>query len=420
MIRVNSSRKTAAKRQATVRYRKSAASSKKSVFSGRRAASRTQKSTKAKKSGSWWGQVKSSVRSAVGSVARGAKKVVNTVTNGFKSAARAIGGTGKSKNRAKAATARVYNTPAQTQKKKKSFGSYVSGFFDSAKNAIKDVGSKIVSKAKSGAKMVGKMVSGIGAKISEVKDEVFSFGKSINPYNKTVRNTGRLTDSIKVNGKIDRSFSQGKTGDCWLLASIHAISNNEDGLKMLNNNLSVDKNGNVRVYLPGPKKYVTVTQEELRRNDNLSSGDGDVRAYEIAVKKYMSTEYPNGKGFSFNSTTFSGNNANYGFWLLTGKGRSYSKGLGQLYDKYLKDRDSVIDEAKKGGSIIAVSTDTIPTVKAVDTNGHKVRLHDHHAYSLVDADNKYVYLVNPWDTSETLKVTHSGFKKTFNHFDQLA
>ena len=127
-------------------------------------------------------------------------------------------------------------------------------------------------------------------------------------------------DFSKVDGHFDTAYQIGK-GDCYLLASINALSQTEKGQEILRQNVteSVNENGE-KVYtitfpgaqiardslingtgdvnmgrLPADKVHIqgsyTVTEAELeaaakRAGKDYSAGDKDVLLYEIAYEKY--------------------------------------------------------------------------------------------------------------------------------------
>ena len=106
---------------------------------------------------------------------------------------------------------------------------------------------------------------------------------------------------IAVNGRID-SFEQGEKGDCFLLAALVSISNNEKAAEILKKNIKKNPDGSVTVTFPGIKIYnqnnkfgqkvpesYTITTEEFARARNRgkhSTGDDDVLVYELAFAKY--------------------------------------------------------------------------------------------------------------------------------------
>lgn len=74
----------------------------------------------------------------------------------------------------------------------------------------------------------------------------------------------KVAKTTNINGKIDGSFEQGKTGDCWLLAGVISLLRKKSGINALNSLLTFDKNSNsVIVHLKGVNKSYTITNEEI-------------------------------------------------------------------------------------------------------------------------------------------------------------
>ena len=233
-------------------------------------------------------------------------------------------------------------------------------------------------------------------------------------------------EKIAPNGKIDADFAQGDVGDCWLLGSIKAAANHPEASKMLDDLVSVDANGNVIVELKGPGKKYIITQEELYGSNELATGDMDVRAIEIAVNKYFHDEYEHSWDPHKSNDIGEGGQSAMAFEVLFGKGgKNYvdESIYGNIYDILFTVNNSLIEKIKKGKAIAVASVTSVlkftPLKEGVDENGQSVSIHENHAYSVVDADDTYVYLVNPWDTSKVIKMTHEDFKDTFNSVDVL-
>lgn len=177
-------------------------------------------------------------------------------------------------------------------------------------------------------------------------------------------------DFSKVDGHFDTAYQIGK-GDCYLLASINALSQTEEGQEILRQNIteSVNENGE-KVYtitfpgaeiardslingtgevnmgkLPADKVHIqgsyTVTEAELEAaakcaGKDYSAGDKDVLLYEIAYEKYRKdvaqtikdnninprkTQYIAGLGIANVSSEdkLSGGNAAEATFILTGR-----------------------------------------------------------------------------------------------------
>lgn len=176
-------------------------------------------------------------------------------------------------------------------------------------------------------------------------------------------------DFSQLDGKFDTAYQIGK-GDCYLLASINALSQTEEGQKLLQQNVKVSTNdkgekvytisfpgaanarealisgkGNASIgQLPEDKVHIqgsyTITEAELndaakRAGKDYSAGDKDVLLLEVAYEKYrkdvaqtikdnhidpQKTKYVAGLGISnVSGDTLSGGNAAEATYILTGK-----------------------------------------------------------------------------------------------------
>ena len=222
-------------------------------------------------------------------------------------------------------------------------------------------------------------------------------------------------------GKIDSDFSQGPTGDCWFLSAVKTIMSNPQTAKLLNNQISIDRNGNVTVNLAHVDKSYTFTTEEIVRENTLASGDMDVRALEMAVKKYL-----NENSFSLNGimhkikmedNNIEGGIPNYAYEILLGRGGILNETF--YSEKPILWRESFIDEYISSGKyLVCVNCSGIfegeeSEFEVEDENGAKHKLVSIHAYAAVGADKDFVYLVNPWDSGNKLKVPRDKFLSFF-------
>ena len=48
---------------------------------------------------------------------------------------------------------------------------------------------------------------------------------------------------------------------------------------------------------------------------------------------------------------------------------------------------------------------------AINSKGEKCTVHKRHAYSIVGSDKDNIYFVNPWDSSDKIKVSREEFAK---------
>ncbi len=215
--------------------------------------------------------------------------------------------------------------------------------------------------------------------------------------------------TTKINGKIDRNFEQGGVGDCWFLAAIKGISRNPKGLKILNDSIKVNKNGTVTVHLKGVDKTYTISQKEIDNAKELSSGDGDVRALEIAVNRYFRDDYKTKYG---NTASFDGNYEHVAYDILIGQRQSR-----QFYDKITNE---VIDKFNDKEQVYCVSAHgDKKNIEVKSTSNTEGILTKDHAYTVAHVDSKYVYIINPWDTATELKVDRKTFQNFFTQIESF-
>lgn len=222
-------------------------------------------------------------------------------------------------------------------------------------------------------------------------------------------------NSPKPNGKIDRDFRQGRTADCWLIASIKAIALTPKGLQLLNDSIKLDNSGNVFVTLKGVGKTYKITPEQLAGNNQFSSGDMDVRALEIAMDRYFIEERGVRSRIDLN-----GNKEYVAFKLLTGKGGKnfFSDSYGRLPDIWITDNQiNNFNKENHIACVAAVGKENLTFGSSDD--GDKITLHTNHAYAVQGSDAKNVYLINPWDTSTVIPVPRDKFKDFFNMIDEF-
>lgn len=217
-----------------------------------------------------------------------------------------------------------------------------------------------------------------------------------------------------ANGKIDQDFAQGCVGDCWALAGIKALANNENGLKILNDSIKLDNNKNVIVTLKGVNKTYKITQSELKKyQSKYSYGDADVRALEIAIDKYIQEKSNSIDGYidNNNRNDIDGNYPSLLFYLLTGKGKLNF--VDKMYNQIrnVGDNDSDIENFNNKNKAFVAITPT--NMSPVYINDGKDLILEQHAYTIDHSDKNYVYLINPHDTSRTFAISIKDYKKYF-------
>lgn len=217
--------------------------------------------------------------------------------------------------------------------------------------------------------------------------------ENIDRYLKSLIN-GYSYKAAGLNGKLDGEFLQGETGDCWLLAGIKSIMNNPKAKEALEKNIKVLDNGDVEVTLMANNKTYKVTKEEIDHYKDYSDGDPDIRAIEIAVKKY--------KGIR----DIWGGSAAEAFEILLGHGNLKMGTDKSIIDK-IKSKEYLVTLVT--GKHLAKIFNKYQKQTATDERSNDVKIYNHHSYSVLDADDNYVYFSNPHDSKDVLKMTTQDF-----------
>ena len=202
----------------------------------------------------------------------------------------------------------------------------------------------------------------------------------------TKSSTNSINEISKANGKFDLDIQQGNTGDCWLLAGLISIIQKPAGKKALEDCLSVDELGNVTVNLKGFGKVYKISAQEIEESLHLSSGDGDVRAIEIAMDKYI-------KENSWISTSIDGNKTTTFYNAFFGNG----------------DTLSLDEDFNNPNKFYALS---IPfSFDAINKEDEPVEISGKHAIAIVGSDEEYVHVIDPnFGTNEPLRIPWDKFR----------
>ncbi len=234
---------------------------------------------------------------------------------------------------------------------------------------------------------------------------------------------------------------QGQIGDCYFMAALAAYAWTDAGRKMLRDNVRWDESKKafiVTFYKDGEKKEIEV-------NDYYTEGNGSgtpdlFNVYERAYGKLIGNDdLPD--GYSKDAMQdLSGRKVRN---LNTFGGSGF---LGWPWwddDKYTDGQWKQIEEAVDSHQPVTASSDGGKTITArVDTNGDgnvdgtdaegKYQIVDGHEYAVIDIDDQYVTLYNPWGGNDDssgdringgkIRITRNDYQTYFNetHIGQIS
>jgi len=218
-------------------------------------------------------------------------------------------------------------------------------------------------------------------------------------------------NSANVNGSLfDEYNGQRSTGDCWYLASLLTATNNEKAKEAIEKLITV-KDGIYTVTIAGTTKSYTL--KELGIADELSTGDADVRALEMAMRDIMAEGGYSLLGGSLDKflVHFTGiNDADefYSNYNNRDAGEDYEKSLDEIKSGNYLTYCSIQD---KNNDISVYDMEGNKVIAKTDDNGEEHSFVGQHAYAIVGADEKFVYIKNPWHSDQLLKISIEDFKK---------
>jgi len=228
-------------------------------------------------------------------------------------------------------------------------------------------------------------------------------------FKKIINRSDTLQTEVpaRPNGKLDGTFRQGNTGDCWLLSGLQALSMTKEGKAILEKAVKVDAQGNATVTLENVGKTYKITARDLKCSNELSTGDTDFRALEIAVDRYFREEMPGG------DADIDGNTSSKAFEVLLGSDNIRSAGNPRSLATLLEDVQAKGMKGRAGVTGIAGFVDPSDIV-ATNEKGESVKMYNGHAYTFKSVDDNYVYLINPHNSASTIKVSKEQYLSKFS------
>ncbi len=253
------------------------------------------------------------------------------------------------------------------------------------------------------------------------------------------------TPAERIDGKINKTIQQGNTGDCWLIAVIIALKeidkNQPEDKKFLDKMVKPNDDKTLfYVTLPGVNKRYTITADDINGCTELSEGEEEIRAIEIACNKYFYEQ----RGVN-DSLDINGNTTDVAINILLGNTDTltqnqitpyHAKEASNDKSSYLPSsiRSTVLfnqNSEKKGKeslekrlkelndpqSIRIASRTDNEDYSFTNSEGQEIELYSDHAYTIKKVDNENAYIINPWDSSETVVVPLNIFLKYFDNIE---
>lgn len=227
-------------------------------------------------------------------------------------------------------------------------------------------------------------------------------------------NIGQEQKLVSPNGTFDEHTQQGQTGDCWLIAGMNSLICKQglrDRLEALYK--YNPETGGATVELKGINKTYEITKEEFEQSNALSTGDGDMRAFEIAMDKYMkeaaykqnlySTHSVSNISDTINDVDINGNHVSTLFFNLFGSDAEISTLTEDVENIDYNDELTAYTFSLKGREELSGL--------AMDSNTNDVTIIPNHAYSIIGSDTENIYILNPWDSSNTITISRENYAK---------
>ena len=234
---------------------------------------------------------------------------------------------------------------------------------------------------------------------------------------------GNMVDKLDGSSTLDyviEETEQGKVADCWLLSTVNSLNNTEIGKEFIKNMFEY-KDGESVVHLYSGD--YTITDDELKIGKvRHSKGDDDMLLIELAVEKALA-EYNDGNlnlpeavitpqlGGDGTFSTLNLGSQDAAMYILFGGEATYSQ-----IENNDDEVNSVLSKFAGRGEKDFILTASIETgdKTAINSECDEGELKGHHAYSVLNVDDKCITVVNPEDSSIEYKITIDSFKKAFD------
>lgn len=229
-------------------------------------------------------------------------------------------------------------------------------------------------------------------------------------------NGNKISQDIQLkyesDGIIGDTRQSDTLGDCWVLCGVNALRTSEEGQKIIKDSIQQNDDGSVTVNLKGVNRTYTYSAEEIAAKEysdpkkSYSKGDADMNILEMAIGDFRREKIANGTAKAnsrdLNITVgpeatetdpLTGGQADEAIYYLTGLNSVY----GSSNDTQETKKELLAKYLDADKSSMAATISFLGKDESVDKD-----IITGHGYSLVGADDKYVYVENPWNAGKQI------------------
>lgn len=248
-----------------------------------------------------------------------------------------------------------------------------------------------------------------------------------------------LLEFIKAPDGTINTSQQGQTGDCYLLTTLNSLTYSDAGKQAINDVIDFDEEtGVTTITFKGIEKKYTVTKDELQE-EKIAGGDNDVRAIEIAYRKFREElekgdfdsslskdmlKFLKAGGFGNEEDALNGGWMAQIVYLMTGqKGEMLMRtegGIRDIGNNTIIDKEGIEERLADFGKnpssysfTISFNEDALkdvaPSIDSGKETDETAGIVSGHAYAIKRIEGDNVVLINPWNSGVEITMPKNIF-----------